>query len=283
MKYFIRKNWVETFEMMVKKPIVIFPFVLIAFFEAIALELSYFCTRPPISLVANPVIIKFFGDDFIHYPMSMTLIPKIFYYLQIAIYIFLGVFLTSIAINIFKNIRSTLPLKTNALVKNALGRYMSFFMYGVVTMLLVTLMQRSETFVFSKFVNLATRHITFLPQAVYNVLFLICLFISNIILQTFFVLTLPIIVLEKKPFLKAIFASVVVGAKNFLNLFALISLPFLAYMPIIALKDNPARLADKLFPEATALAVAAGIVVAIFADCFVVMCASRFLMDLEKR
>lgn len=282
MKRPIRKYWIESFELMARKPVLVLPFIIIGFFEGIALEIAYFCARPPISLVANPMIRKFFGEEFSHYPANLILLPKLFYYLQTVIYVFLSVFLTAIAVNIFNNIRSGLPVKANALVKNALGRYMSFVMYGAMMIVLLTLMQKAETFVFAKFARLAMKHIVFLPQIFYGILFMLSLFISNIMLQTFFVLTVPVIVLGKKPFFKAVLASVTLGARNFFRVFTLISLPFLAYLPIVVLKNDPARLADKLFPEAIALVTAVGIIVSIFADCFIILCASRFMIDTEK-
>lgn len=281
MKIDIRKIWFGSYELMTKHPVIILPFVFIAFLEGIALEISLFCTRTPISFAVNPIIKKFFGEEFLHYPANLILLPRIFYFLQIAIYISAGVFLTAITVNILKNIREKLPIKTNALIKNALGRYFSFFMYGIMMMALIMFIQKGETFIFGKFVRLAIKYIPSLSQAFYGGLFLICLFLSNIILQTFFVLTVPIIVLEKKPFLKALFASIRFGVRNFFRVFMLIFLPFLAYLPVIVLKNDPARLIDKLFPEVTALVVAAGIAVSLFADCFIIICASQFLTEIE--
>ena len=51
MKYDIRKNWLETLYLMMTKPVVIMPFVVIAFFECVALEFVYFSTRRPIAYI----------------------------------------------------------------------------------------------------------------------------------------------------------------------------------------------------------------------------------------
>lgn len=279
MKYSLHKNWIESFELMVRKPVLLLPFIIIACFEGIALELAYFCVRPPLSLITNPIIRKFFGEQFLHYPANMILLPRIFYYLQIVIYIFLGVLLTAVTINIFKNIRSGLPVKANAIVKNTLSRYVSFLAYGVMMMIFMAILQKGEAFVFSKFMVIASKFITLIPQLFYTILF----FISNIVLQTLFILTIPLIVLEKKSFLKAVAGSIVLGLRNFFKIFSLIIVPFLAYLPVMVLRSDPIRLVDKLFPETTAIVTVIGIIVSVFADCFIILCASRFLTDMEKR
>ena len=97
----IRKIWVAAFEVMVKRPIVILPFFIIAFFEGLALQLIYFSTRKPILLIAAPIVRKFSGEPFLHYPFNLAKLPRYFYYSRIFIYVFAGVFLAAISVNIF--------------------------------------------------------------------------------------------------------------------------------------------------------------------------------------
>jgi uncharacterized membrane protein len=54
------------------------------------------------------------------------------------------------------------------------------------------------------------------------------------------------------------------------------------YLPFVVLKSFPAQLADKLFPEVNALVIVGGIVVSIFADCFLVLSAAQRVYDRSK-
>ena len=231
MSYNIRKNWVESFGLMVSKPVVILPFIIIAFLEGLALELIYFSSRKPLTNIAAPIIRKFFGEAFVHYPGNLIILPKLFYYAQVVIYVFCGVLLTAITVNIVKNIKTNLPLKRNVLIKNAFTRYLSFFVFGVIMIALMFLLKKVDVFIFTKGMGLVSKH---LPQILIKLApfgLVIFLFLSNIILQVFFVLVIPIIVIKKSLILKAFWESIVLGFRNFLSIFTLIFLPFLIYFP----------------------------------------------------
>ncbi|MCQ9208828.1 MAG: hypothetical protein NG712_05570 [Omnitrophica bacterium] len=259
------------------------PFFVIAFLEGLALELIYFSPRRPLANLFNPVVRKFFGPAFVHYPGNLLVLPKLFYYAQIVVYIFIGVFLISIAVNIVKNIRQGLPLRTDALIKNATRNYLSFFVFGLVMIGCMLLVKKVDVFIFTKFLNLVSAH---LPQVLLKLspyILTLFLFFSNIILQTFLVLTIPIIVIEKSVALTALVKSISLGFRNFISIFALISLPFLVYLPIIILKTGAGTLASKTFPEINLYIAVLGIILTVFMECFIVVCATQFLLDKKQK
>lgn len=282
MRYDIRKNWVASYDLIRNHSIVILPFIFIAFFNAVALEFVFFSTRRPLSLIAGPVIRKFFGENFLHYPGHLLILPKLFYYCEVLIYVFIGIFLTAVSINMFKNIRTGLPLKPKALFKNASKRYFSYLTFGLIVMALIFFLKKADMFIFRKIALLGMK---FAPEAVtklYAVGLSLFLFITNIIMQIFLVLTLPLMVIRGKSLAKAIAGSIKIAFTNFLTVFGLTILPFLLYLPIALLKGESGRIAEKAFPETTLLISAAGIIVAIFVDCFIAVCTSQYLMDTQK-
>ncbi|GEM_PF-1334758 len=279
MKHNIRKIWSSALEVMAKNPVVIMPFVFIAFLESLSLEFIYFSARTPISFIANPIVKKFFGETFIHYPDNMVLLPRLFYYQQIAIYIFAGVFLAAISVNIFKNVKEGLPVRTGALIKNALRNYFSFFVYGIIIITLIFSLQWVNTFALSKFFRLLAKFLHYTPQQIFYPCLMILSFLTNVILQVFLILTVPVMVIEKKPLLKALWKSVSTGFQKFFTIFGIIFLPFLAYLPVTLLKGFSANLADKTFPEINVCVVVLGIVMSIFLDCFVIVSVSQWLLN----
>ncbi len=281
MKYNIRKNWIDTFEFIKSKPVVLLPFVIIAFLESLALELTYFYSRFPLSKIAGPIIKKFFGEGYMHYPGNLILLPKIFYALQVTIYILFGVLLTGACVNIFNSLKENLPIRAKAVLKNALKHYVAFILYGVLMMALFLLLRKAEVTLFSKIVRFAGRYLP-VPQEFYQFSISAILFLSNIILQVFFVLTVPILVLEHRAILKAIFRSIYLGARNFFTIFSLLFLPFLLYLPISLLKSFSTELISRTFPEITVYITAIGIVAAIYIDCFVIISVSQFLLHIKK-
>jgi hypothetical protein len=282
MKYKIKKNWSETFGIMKKNPIILMPFVVIAFLELLALEFIYFSSRVPLLYIAKPIIRKFFGENFIHYPANLVLLPRLFYYKQIAIYIILGTFLTAVAVNIFKNVKGGVLVKAKAMVRNTLKSYMSLLIYGILISVLVFALQKADTFVFAKAMRLLARILPVSLAPIYTIAFTLFLFLSNVIMQTFLIATIPIIVIERVSLLKALARSFMLGLRNFLTVFTLIFLPFFIYLPIIILKSFSTQLMDKTVPEMNLFITVAGILATIFLDSFAIIAISQFILDKKK-
>lgn len=279
MKYIVQKNWLETFDLLKKNSIILLPFILIAFFEILILEFIFFSSRYPIVLVAGPVIKKFFGEGFLHYPSNILVIPKIFYYLQVALYISIGVFLNALALNIFKNVKEKLPIKAKALVKNASKNILSFVIYGVMIVIVITLIRKADIFLYAKSLRLISKVIPQIPANLDYVGFTLVLFFTNLIGQVFFISAIPYMVLEKKPLWKAVASSIATGFKSFIPLFKLVFLPFIIYLPIVFLKSFAPQIANTTFPEAVVLILIIGSMVSVFIDSFVALCVGQFIID----
>lgn len=281
-KFGIRKGWIDAIETMVSKPVVLMPFIFIAFFEFVALEILSFSARPPVSTVLSPIVRKFFGERFVHYPGDMIILPTLFYYVQVAIYIVAGVFLISISAQIYRNIKQGLPLKADALVKNSIRRYGSYILYGVLIIALMVLARNLSGIVLGKgFRFLARHHLVIAPQVI-SAVSMITLFVFSFLMQVFLLMAIPIMALQKKSFLRAVGSSVVAGFKNFITLGALFSAPFLLYLPVVILKGYSLIIIGKTFPEMNIVITAAGILLSVFIDCFMILCAAKFLMESEK-
>lgn len=278
----VKTSWVNAFETVVKRPIVMMPFFIIAFFEGLALELIYFSTRKPLSVIAVPIIKKFSAEVFTHYPYYLAKVPKIFYYSQVLIYVFAGVFLSAISVNMLKNIKAGLPLKSNALIRNALDRYLSFIAFGAIMAAIIFLLERTGSFAYMQLVKMPLKIFPNMAPKIHGFLFTCFMFLLDMIVQTFLVLTVPIIVIEKAPLWKAILRSMKLGLFNFFKILPLIALPLILYFPVMVLKSFSTDLAGKTFPEVVLFIAAAGIIASAFVECFIVTCASQFLLEINR-
>ncbi len=278
----IRKIWVATVEVMVKRPIVILPFFIIAFLEGLALELIYFSNRKPLLYIAGPIISKFSGEPSLHYPINLVKLSGFFYYAQIFIYIVIGAVLAAITVNILKNIRAGLPLKTNALIKNAAKRYFTFVMFGIIVVALMFFLKRGDVFIFSRLMNLVSKALPQIAPQLQSLGFVLFLFLSNIVLQTFLVLVMPILVIRKASLLKALGSSIAMGFRHFFSIFTLIFLPFIVYLPIVLLKSYLPNLIGRTFSEMSLCIVGVGIIGTAFVECFILVCVTQFLLEKEK-
>ncbi len=282
MKYDIRKNWLSSFYLIKSRPVLLLPFIVVAFLEAAALELIYFIPRKPALLVAGPIVRKFFGEQFLHYPANLIVLPRLFYYAQVIIYVFAGVFMAAIAVNIFKNAVTNLPVRPKAVINNALSRYISFFFFGVIMVAIFFLAQKADNFIFIRYMNFAGAHLPRIILKLAPVKLALLIFVSNVIAHTFMIFTIPVIVIEKKAVLAAICKSIFMGGRYFLTVFGLIFLPFLFYLPPVLMRSVLSELVTKAFPEISIAITAVNIVIAIFVDSFVTICAAQFLLDKNR-
>lgn len=282
MKYNIRKNWIASFDLMITRPIVVLPFLIIAFLEALALELLFFSPRRPLAVLAGPVIRKFFGEAALHYPGNLAILPKQFYYAQILIYVLAGVFLAGISAEIARSLRVEQTVKRKTVLKNTLAHYPSFLIFGLLVIISLYLLKRTDAFIFLKAQRLIFIHLpgVFLDFSPY--IFSLFLFLSNVILQAFLVLTIPLMVINKKSWFKALWSSIVLGWNNFGVLFALVFFPFLLYLPITLLKSGTHKLIYCTFPEITLYITAFGIALTAFIECLVLVCAAQFVLDIKQ-
>ncbi|HPM42657.1 MAG TPA: hypothetical protein PLV52_02390 [Candidatus Omnitrophota bacterium] len=283
MKYNLSKNWAATFQALTQKPAILLPFFIIAFMEGIALELIYFSARKPLAIIASPIVRKFFGESYVHYPGNLVLLPKLFFYAQIVIYIFVSVFLMSIAIQIYKNTRMSLPVVTGALVKNSLKRYAALFVYAVIVIGLILAMQKLDVLVFSKISRLVMKYIPALSNTLAPTIFalgsVVFLFVSHILIYTFLLPTLAFIIVNGKPLWKAIWSSLCFGIRNFSTVFLLIFMPFLFYLPLSIVKSLSLTIMDKTFPEINLYISTLSILISAFVDCFFVIAVTQFVLD----
>lgn len=283
MKYNIRNNWVTTAGMIGKHPVLLMPFVFIAFFEFLALEIVCFASRAPLLSTLGPIIRKFFGEEYLHYPGSVFIAPQAFYYLDVAIYVILGVALTAVSVNMFNNYREGRPVRAGAIGKNTIKKYISFVLFGALMIFLMTLLKKGDAIILRKALRLASNHIEHkMLTNIYMLVMPLSLYVINLFLQLFFILTVPVIVIEKKGIVRALWRSVTLGLTNFFNILGIIFLPFLIYLPIILLKSRAAEIGSKTFPELAVILTGASLIIAVFIDSFMILCASQFLIDNER-
>ena len=79
-----------------RNPVILFPTLTLAFIQFLVLELFYFAPRYPLSQFFAPLISQVWSEEFVHYPLDLALLPKMFYYAQIVIYIFVGSYLLGV-------------------------------------------------------------------------------------------------------------------------------------------------------------------------------------------
>ena len=78
---------------------IFYPFIIILFINSLILEILYFSPRYPLSIFFSPIISRIWGEQYLHYPMNLMLLPKLFYYVQMVVSLFLSSFLIVLVVD----------------------------------------------------------------------------------------------------------------------------------------------------------------------------------------
>ncbi len=279
----ITKYWFSALEFITTKPVILLPFVFTAFLEGLALEIIYFYPKRPLSFLINPIVVKFYGENFTHYPDNLVLLPNLFYSTQLFIYVTASIFLIAAAMYILKHAKADSAIKAGAVIKEAGSRYPAYLMYGIIMVALLFAVKKLDMMVLSWFFKWA---VGFAPNTAPKLLpavTTVFVFVSSIITQALFILVVPIMVLKNHSLWKSTLESVFLGLRHFPSMFVLILVPYTLLLPVLLLKGYSLRLMTMTFPEITLILAVVGVVLAIFADCFVVVSVAHLLFDKGKR
>ncbi|MFH1678447.1 MAG: hypothetical protein ABH914_02375 [Candidatus Omnitrophota bacterium] len=258
------KIWKETVGILRKHPVVFLPFIIVGLCDAILVILLYLAPQYPFSVVLGPPIRAFLGEQYLHYPYNLLIIPRLFAHAHIVSTGIMGILMTGLAIGLIGEIKQgNKPSVLISLIR-ALKRY--FVLLGV------WLIMFGLSFVVYKFPNL---FVALKNQLILQVAFYLSFFIV-ILIQVVFVYAFPAAVIEKKGLISAVKRGFMLTKQRFLATLLLVMLPSLLFVPVIIIKGNLGWLVQRLFPEVVLVVTGIGIVVTVVID-LVVTCATTVL------
>lgn len=242
----ILKQAVNTF---FTDPLILAPFITIAFIQLLILELLYFAPRWPLSVFFGPVIERLWGEFYLHYPFNLIILPKMFQYAQIPIYIFVSSFFIGVAITIIGALNAGKETSLKAAAKSTLGQYVHIFIAGLISFVcfyglynVYGLLVRRAYLIRSAQGPLYILKQVVLEGAPYFNLIL------GALITTVFAFVLPIIVLERAKVFTAIVESFKAVFQSFFLIFFVVLIPTLFYVPVLLLRNNTAILAESTSP-----------------------------------
>jgi len=277
-KFSIGKNWVETFELISHKTYLLIPFLIWGLVEAFTLEILYFSPGAFLWRVGTPIISKFFGEAYTRYPMFLLILPKLFHYFQVVIFIFLGIFLSAMSVDLLRRTKDKLKMDLRAVINYVRKRYLAFVVYGIIIVVVGAFVKKVDTVLFNNILRLVYRSLPDVALKAIPFARSVSLLGAHIFMNVFLILTIPVLVMQNVSFVRALSKSVYLGFRHFFTIFVTILIPYLVYLPFVLLKSFPTEVATKTFPEITFVITFAGIFVGQLVECFVIICVSRFLI-----
>ncbi len=254
----------QVFSMLQKNPTVLFLFLILGIFDAIALTILFFAPIPPVSYVLAPIIRTFWTDQFLHYPYNFLLLPKLFGHAHFLISTVIGVFISGLIIKKIEADTKGETISTLFAFGFVLKKYISLVVAWLISYGVFTVGLKGLLYLLPK--NL-------LIQMAGG-------FVLALLIQSIFAFLLPSLIIVDQGFLRSFLEGLRCGLKNVGIMSAIFAVPML-----LVFAASFAKLYTSLFvqiyPELVLWVLAGGIVITLVVD--ILITSSATLMFLKVR
>ena len=260
-------------------PVILIPFITLAFVQLLALEILYFFPRFPLSVFLNPVVQTLWGGEFVHYPNNFLILPKLFQNVQVFIYIFVSGYMISIAIELISAVNKDERCSFITASGLAARQYVHIFIGALIVFCTFLGLHKLYYYAAAKVLSsslvgsafFAFKSIVFNGGPYLNIL--IGTFVAALYAFVF-----PAIMISKKKIFSALVHNFQQLWGSFWFIFLVILVPSLFYVPVLILRNNIGPIAESMFPEIRAIAMVIGVIVTMFIDATVYTAITTFYL-----
>ncbi|MCA9407856.1 MAG: hypothetical protein H6755_01175 [Candidatus Omnitrophica bacterium] len=263
-------------------PVIFFPFLLTAFIQFFILEILYFSPREPLNVFFGPIISKIWSPEYLHYPLNLILLPKLFQYLQYPVFILLSSYLVSVSIVIIKNINEDKSIHLKPLFKQTFSMYVHIVVSALLSFCLYICLMYFFDMVIARAMEIRSQSGKFfilkrliLEGAPYFYLFF------SVLITTLFAYVFPMIAIERKKVFHAIWENLKLLKGSFFFTFFVVLIPSLFIIPILILRTTVSI--DGAFPEISVWILVLSICVLLFIDAVVYTALTLFYLMLREK
>ena len=260
----------STLNTLAAHPVILYPLCLYALIQLLTLEVLYFSARFPLSHFFAPLIKRLWSETFLHYPFNLVLLPKLFYYAQLPLYLFVGGFLSAIAIVMIAMVNEDKRVNFRTAARQASSRYIDIVLIALLNFLAILLISKFYQFgIYAlDFLERGTpimkaAHKTLLRSQPYIHL------LMGTIVTTILAFCLPIIMIERKKFLPAIIQNFKFLSKSASFIFWIIFIPSLFYIPVLLFRARTTNVLELAIPELQVFTIILSIVATMMIDGFI--------------
>ena len=258
---------------------IFYPFIIVIFINSLVLEILYFSPRYPLSIFFSPIISRIWGEQYLHYPMDLMLLPKMFYYTQMVISLFLSNILIVVVVDMVAAVNSEKKVNFTASLKETLRGYIYIVLYSSLSLLMFQIFDK----VYSRLLHRALKiHSTggtyFLIKELVSYAAPYVQFIYAIFVAASLIYIPVLIILEKKKFLGALIGNFKVLFGSFWLTLSIVFIPTLFYLPLLLMRDSIGSLVEITSPEIHILIIALSVVVTTGINIFILAAATTYYL-----
>ncbi len=226
------------------------PAIIILFIQLLVLELLYFAPRYPLSTFFGPIVQTFWGEKYLHYPFNLIELAEQFQLAQIPIYIFFSNYLMAVAIAVITDINRGQKIILGKKFIETLRMYVSISMAAcVISVSYVGLIKLYDMVVQQASLIDPQKGILYVVKMIVVDGAPYLSLLIGIFITTLFAFVLPIIVIEKGKFFKALALNFRMIVRSFWLVLAIVILAHVPFGTILLLRTTIVKFSDTVFPE----------------------------------
>jgi hypothetical protein len=272
-----------TVENICQHPVIIYPSLILALTQLLILEILYFAPRYPLLHFFGPLISHIWSEEFLHYPMDLILLPKLFYYAQILVYLFGGAFLLSMTSYVVASLNTHARANLRNAYRESSRLYVHLLCSSIISLILFQVLSSGYTAAVNDLLRIKTPNPgmavlqkTLLWATPYMQFFI------GIFVTTLLVYVIPIIIIEKEKIFTAVAMNLAVLLRSFRTSLLVVLVPTLFYLPILVARNNVEALANATLPEIQIFIIALGILVTMAIDLVVLTTVTTHYLYLKE-
>ena len=259
----INKSWSGTFDVIFGANKIVIPFFVIAFLELMAMAALFFAIQAPLVKYLTPIVLRFWGKQFLHYPFNLLLLAQLFTYVQIGLAIVFGSLCSGLTISNVFQYSQTEQFSYKTAFKKALFKYVSLIIITVLVFFIIKFAYSIEKKVLIK-IMMKGQSFLGLRREDWSLLFMVFGVITAGFVQSLFAFAHAAIIIDNKNFVTAIFRNIAFVFKNFFAVCVLVIVPLLVYIPVSLLKGNMFELMKRTAPEIVFAVLVLGVLITLF-------------------
>ena len=247
-----------------RHPVILTPFAGLALIYSGILAAAFLAPQPPFSVVFSPLIRAFWGEQFLHYPVNLMLLPRLFDYGKCAADLFLGITMTGIAVSLILQAHEGVAPDWWTGIQRAGRRYLRLI--GVWSLTLACALLAVKLASFTSFLT-GSRKFVFAAEL-----------LSAAAVQMVFVFAVPAIIIENRKITVSVARSVALLKRYPFATAALVVIPNLLLFPVLYIEGNPVNIVERMLPEAVLYLLSFRIAAVIAADCAITAASTVLLL-----
>jgi len=278
----IGRSWALFFEVCAKRGMIMMPFTFLALIELISIAVIFVFIQAPLIKYSGPIVLRFFGEKFLHYPFNLLLTSQMFNYFQNFSSIVIGTFVVGMTISAVMQYIQGKEFSFKIAAKKSFFKYINLVIITLIVFFIIKFVQSVEKKILIKILMKGPAFLGIQADA-WKTIFLFVFVFSTAFVQSLFIFAQAAVVIDNKNFIVAIFKNFGFVLTNLFSAFVLVIVPLLAYIPIVLLKSNLFELMKRSFPEISFIILIMGVLLTLFINLIITITSTKAYMLIKEK